>query len=239
MQCVLYNGEVFAKIVDAIKDLCGEGNIDFSIDGMQMQIMDPAHVSLCALVLQEKYFKSFSCAEPISLGLNFKTLSMVLRGAKGELKLASKDDKLEITVQKLSGIAQYSINLMDIDSEQLGLPDATYPAICALSSSVFAKVVRDLMDFSDTCTMSIGEKLSISVKGDVGNVKWEGESKCNVTDAVPPLQFALRYMCLFSKGAAITPQVIIGMSPEMPVCLTYPIEDAGHMRFYLAPKTME
>ena len=239
MECVLENGSIFVKMIDGIKDLCSEGNIDFSTEGMQMQVMDPAHVSLCTMLLKSNMFKKFSCPEPLSLGLNFKTLAMVLKNSKGELKLQSSGDKLNLTVQKLTGTAQYSMNLMDIDSEHLALPDTVYSAICVLPASTFGKVMRDLSDFSDACTIHIEDTLSVVASGSNGRVEWKAEDcKCNVTSPVPPLQFSIRYMTLFSK-CAVSPKVLLGMSTDLPICLTFPIEEHGYMRFYLAPKTMD
>jgi len=239
MECVFEDGSVFVKIIDGIKELCNEGNLDFSAEGMQMQVMDASHVSLCSMLLKTNLFKTFKCAEPMSLGINFKSLAMMLRGAKGALELKSTGDKIEVTVQKLTGTAKYTMNLMDIDSERLAVPQTSYAAICLLSSATFGKVMRDLSDFSDTCTIDIGETISVSANGEIGKVDWKADDcKCNLQGESHPLQFSLRYMSLFSK-CAVSPKVIISMSPDMPICLTFPIEQHGFMRFYLAPKIVE
>ena len=173
------------------------------------------------------------------MGINFKTLSMVLKNSSGALKLQSSGDKLNITVQKLTGTAQYSMNLMDIDSEHLALPETEYQAICVLASNTLGKVMRDLSDFSDTCTVHIGDTLTVVASGNDGSVEWKADDcKCNVTATVPPLQFSVRYMTLFSK-CAVSPKVLLGMSTDLPMCLTFPIEQHGFMRFYLAPKLGE
>ena len=239
MECVLEDGAVFVKIIDGIKDMCNEGNLDFSEMGMQMQVMDAAHVSLCSMLMRTNLFKSYKCPAPISLGINFKTLAMMLKNAKGALKLKSSGDKLEVTVQKLTGTAQYTMNLMDIDSEHLELPQTDYAAVCLLPSDTFGKVMRDLSDFSDTCTLHIGETLSVSAAGDMGKVDWKADDcKCTLQGDSEPLQFSLRYLCLFSK-CAVSPQVILSVSPDMPICLTFVIEQHGFMKFYLAPKVVE
>lgn len=239
MECVLEDGTVFVKIMEGVKDLCNEGNIDFTEQGMGMQVMDSAHVSLCTMSLRSNMFKKYSCPKAMSLGINFKTLSMMLRGAKGELKLKSVGDTLEVTVQKMTGTAQYSMNLMDIDSEYLALPETEYQAICVLSSMTFGKVMKDLSDFSDTCLLHIGETLTLTANADSGKVTWTSEDcKCNVLNTVDTLEFALRYMCLFSK-CAVSPKVLLSMSPDMPLSVTFPIEQHGFMRFYLAPKLVE
>lgn len=238
MECAFKDGDVFVKIIDGIKDLCPEGNMDFSNEGMQMQVMDAAHVSLCSMLMRSNLFKFYKCVEPISLGMNFKTLSMMLRGAKGELTLKSEGDNLEVTVQKLTGKAKYTMKLMDIDSEHLSLPSIEYTAVCLLPSAIFGKVMKDLSDFSDTCTLDIGETLSVSANGPIGKVDWKADDcKCTVQGDTMPMQFGLRYMCLFSK-CAVSPQVVLSMTPDMPISITFPFEH-GYMRFFLAPKVVE
>lgn len=241
MNCIFENGQLFCAIVNAVKDLSSEANLDFTTEGMYMQAMDSAHVSLCSLTLREGLFQSYHCAQNISLGVSLKTLSMVLRGIKGELKLSSIGDKLHIEVSKLEGTAKYDLTLMDIDSENLGLPDTEYPAICVLPSTTFAKIIRDLSDFSDTCCLHIENHLTVSVKGDAGNVNWKSgdECKCSVSAETPALEFAIRYLCLFSKAAAVSTKTVLCMAPNLPICLTFPIEEQGYLKFYLAPKMMD
>ena len=129
--------------------------------------MDSAHISLCSLLMRTGLFKKFQCPEPISLGINLRTLAMVLNGIHGELRMKSDGNKLQLRVVKLDGIADYTLNLMDIDCENLGLPDTEYQCTCILPSNTFAKVVKDVQNFSDTCSLKINQELCLSVAGDL------------------------------------------------------------------------
>ena len=53
------------------------------------------------------------------------------------------------------------------------------------------------------------------------------------------LNFALRYLTLFTKGTALGPTVTISMSPDVPIVVQYPIENMGSVSYYLAPKIDE
>ena len=50
------------------------------------------------------------------------------------------------------------------------------------------------------------------------------------------LTFALRYLNFFTKATNLGPSVVISMSPDVPVVVEYPIEQIGHIKYYLAPK---
>jgi proliferating cell nuclear antigen len=53
------------------------------------------------------------------------------------------------------------------------------------------------------------------------------------------LTFALRYLNFFTKATGLSGTVSLSMSPDVPIVVEYPIESAGYVRFYLAPKIDE
>ena len=53
------------------------------------------------------------------------------------------------------------------------------------------------------------------------------------------LNFALRYLNNFTKATSLGPTVTLSMSPEVPMVVEYPIDNMGHIKYYLAPKIEE
>ena len=53
------------------------------------------------------------------------------------------------------------------------------------------------------------------------------------------LQFSLKYLMNFTKGTPLSDQVMLGLSENMPLLVEYKMDDAGCIRFYLAPKVGE
>ena len=53
------------------------------------------------------------------------------------------------------------------------------------------------------------------------------------------LNFALRYLNFFTKATPLATQVIISLNPDVPMVVEYPIQELGHIKFYLAPKIEE
>ena len=142
------------------------------------------------------------------------------------------------------------LKLMDIETEQLGIPDTPYQCTIQMPSREFERIVRDLQVLGDTCTISCGkEGVKFSVSGNIGtgniliraNSSAEKEADRVTIDMEEPveLNFALRYLNFFTKATSLTDQVIISMSPEVPVVVEYPIGDMGHVKYYLAPKIEE
>lgn len=73
------------------------------------------------------------------------------------------------------------------------------------------------------------------------NATVDKEDEAVVIDMQEPveLNFALRYLNLFTKATALGPTVTLSMSPDIPIVVEYPIEQSGYIRYYLAPKIDE
>lgn len=139
---------------------------------------------------------------------------------------------------------------MEIETEQLGIPDTPYKCTVRMPSREFERIVRDLQVIGDTATISCGkEGIRFSVSGAMGtgniltraNPTAEKEKDQVIIDMEEPveLNFALRYLNFFTKATSLTDHVIISMSPEVPVVVEYPIEGKGYVKYYLAPKIEE
>jgi proliferating cell nuclear antigen len=136
---------------------------------------------------------------------------------------------------------------MDIETEQLGIPDTPYQCTIQMRADEFQRIVRDLQVLGDTCTISCGkEGVRFSVTGAIGNgnilVRSSDDDKDKVTinmEEPVDLNFALRYLNFFTKATPLAENVVISMSPDVPVVVEYPIEEFGHVKFYLAPKIEE
>jgi len=138
---------------------------------------------------------------------------------------------------------------MDIENDQLGIPDTPYKCTVRMPSKEFERIVRDLQVLGDTCTISCtkeGVRFSVSGNIGTGNIltranNADDEKQQVIIDMEEPveLNFALRYLNFFTKATSLSDSVIISMSPEVPVVVEYPIQEVGSMRFYLAPKIEE
>jgi len=244
------------KVVDAMKDLCKDVNFDCSEKGMQVQAMDSSHVALVSLMLRESAFADFKCDRPTSLGMNVDSLGKVLKmcGPSDSLKLRWQDGEDTVSFQCESNedrIIDFSLKLMQIESEHMEIPEQQYKVVARLPSGEFQKICRDLKEFGETMQVKASkEGITFSVQGDLGtgNVmlkpreseKPEDRVTLTVHEAVTAT-FALRYLVNFSKAAPLCGTVELGLGPDAPLLVKYDLEksDNGHMQFYLAPKIDE
>ena len=143
---------------------------------------------------------------------------------------------------------------MEIDAEQLSIPETEYESVITLPSVEFQRICRDLSAIGDTMTISASkEGVRFGVNGDMGKGDmWikanqgsgmvdddDDEDASNITVRVEqPVQqqFSIKFLSNFTKATSLSPKVRISMGQEVPLEVSYDIENAGHLRYYLAPK---
>ena len=90
----LTQGKVLKQLVEALRDLVQEANLDCSEDEVSIQAMDNSHVSLVSVSLRSGGFDHFRCDRPISLGFNAANMGKILKCAGNDdvITLKAKDD---------------------------------------------------------------------------------------------------------------------------------------------------
>ena len=96
----LTQGKVFKQLIEALKDLVQEANIDCSDDEISIQAMDNSHVSLVAVSLRSGGFDHFRCDRPISLGFNAANMGKILKCAGNDdiITLKAEDEGDSLTM---------------------------------------------------------------------------------------------------------------------------------------------
>jgi proliferating cell nuclear antigen len=138
---------------------------------------------------------------------------------------------------------------MDIDVEQMAIPDEPYKCSVKMPSAEFQRIVRDMQNLGDTCTISCTkEGIKFAVTGEIGtgsvllraNATNKDEFNHVVIDMEEPVEltFAMRYLALFCKATPLSKSVNISLSPNVPVVVEYPIGESttSYVKFFLAPK---
>eukprot|EP00162_Nutomonas_longa_P000348 comp10423_c0_seq1/m.12658 comp10423_c0_seq1/g.12658 ORF comp10423_c0_seq1/g.12658 comp10423_c0_seq1/m.12658 type:complete len:262 (-) comp10423_c0_seq1:105-890(-) len=252
----LTQGSLMKKILDAIKDLVANANLDVSAQSICLQAMDTSHVSLVAVQLKKEGFEFYRCDKGNSLGIDLISLSKILKCAGNEdvVTLKADDDGDTLTLMYESPnqdrISDFELKLMDIDSEHLGIPETEYKATVKMPSGEFQRICRDLTIIGETVAIAVSkEGIKFSVKGDMNsgsihlkqshNVEKEEENVTIELEEAVELCFALRYLNLFAKATPISGTVTLSMSKGVPLVVEYPVSDMGFIRFYLAPKIEE
>lgn len=257
MEGCLKNGEILVKVIAAISELVNEANFDCREQGMSLQAMDSSHVSLVYMLLRAEGFEPWKCEEGCQLGIQMQHLTKLLKcmHSKDSVELSYKENGEELDFifksQNEQRVSHFSLKLMEIDQEHLGIPETEYKTSVQMSSSEFMRICRDLSSFGDTITIKVTkEEISFSANGDMGSGTMalrnstatdETEPESTVIDCKENISqsFALRYLQNFTKATPLSKDVTLRLTPEIPLLIEYMIDELGYIRYYLAPKIDE
>jgi len=260
----LDQGDVWVKIVTAIKDLVGEVNFDCNLDAIQMQAMDTSHVALISLFLAKAEFQHWHLAGNrsqvfgVNLGSMGKVLACAGSGSSVTLSLLDRGDQLSfefcdpITAETI----KLGLKLIDIDADPLEIPPTNYTAIINMPSAVFEKKCSDMHKLgADTVSITpYRDHIKFTIACDMlstGSFTIPTTPALDANDPAcvritlsdpaalegPTQCFDLRYLNNFIKAKALSKSLVLNMSDELPLRLDFPFGEHGsYLRYFLAPK---
>ncbi|KAK6933060.1 Proliferating cell nuclear antigen, PCNA, C-terminal [Dillenia turbinata] len=252
----LVQGDLLKKVLESIKDLVNDANFECSGAGFSLQALDSSHVALVSLLLRSEGFEHYRCDRSVTMGVNLANMAKILRcaGPNDIMTIKADDQPDSVTLMfenpSQDKISDFEMKLINIDSEQLGIPESEFEAIVRMPSAEFSRICKDLGGIGDTVVITVSkEGIKFTARGDIGTanlVYMQNSSVDKPEDATTiemnepvSLTFALRYLNSFTKATPLSGQVIISMSSELPMVVEYKIAEMGYLRFYLAPKIDE
>lgn len=241
----------FKRIIDAVKDIVTEVNLDCNSNGIELQAMDSSHVALVFFRLDAgTSFSHYKCDQSHVIGINISSLQKVLKSCNNEdiltINYDSVSQKLRLLFESKNGsrISDFSISLMDIDDEKLSIPESHHKTNLTMPSQEFARICRDFKELGDVMEISsdcCGIKFSLLSDIASGNITImetsmsdEQQVTINKKESTKA-SFSLKYLSLFSKGISLSPTVNIYISDDLPLLVEY-IFNGGVLKYYMAPK---
>jgi len=248
--------ETFVSMFQHIKQFTEFANILFEESRMYLQCMDSAHIMIFEIILPNTWFDVYQLKENTIIGLNTGILAKVLstREKNQSIQINTRiEDMLcfdfacsESNVSHQVFDKHFEIPLLDIEAEQLEIPEIDHQAEFVLPSITFANLIHQLKQFGDTLEFFCSEeKISMSSRSlELGKMSVQLSIDDLQEFAIEEdeqliLSFSLKYMhdiCLYQK---LTKLISIGISRNYPMKVSYQMMDDACMNFYLAPKIEE
>merc|ERR1719208_743003 len=127
------------------------------------------------MILRADGFSPWRCDHNCQLGINLQSLNKVLKcmGSRDEVSMKYKEggDECDLVFKspEEDRVSHFSLKLMDIDSEHLGIPETDYKSTVKMSSSEFQRICKDLAVLGDTLTIGVNkDDVQFSVNGEIG-----------------------------------------------------------------------
>jgi len=250
----LSQGDIFKKLIGSMLELCQECNFECSEDGIVCQSMDSSHVSLVSVSLNAKGFEEFACDDECTLGMNLANLNKILKcaGSKDSMTISAKDtENVRFKFENESGDqeSEFELKLMTVEEDHLQIPETDYKCIVTMPSSKFAEICRDLKEIGEAVKISATKNgVVFTCSGDIGSANLllkpsetaEDDKSVKIQMEEPiEQQFALRYLSSFAKSSCLSSQVQLSFSEDVPLQVSFQMEDLGAVKFFLAPKIEE
>lgn len=240
MNAEIRQASLLKKIIEAVKDLITEANLDCDENGIYLQAMDSSHVSLVTFFLKNNLFERYNCEKSLSLGVNIISMAKILKCALNDdvliLETSDLSDTLNFRFESIRGhkLSSFELRLMNLDIERLSIPDTEYSCIIEMTCAEFSKVCHDLFTIGDSIQLTCGKKgINFITYGDLGtgNIQLKLGSKIDNNDedayaikiniSKPlSLTFSLRYLIYFTKASSLSETVVLSMGEEVPLSKT-------------------
>tara|TARA_Y100000591_G_scaffold229914_1_gene200917 strand:- start:1002 stop:1757 length:756 start_codon:yes stop_codon:yes gene_type:complete len=241
MQVVFERGVIFKRIIDAIKDLSKETNIEISENCIDIQAMDSSHVSLIELNVKNSVKITLDRQQVIAV--NFESVAKILRIMELETPLFISTHKNRLLFQ--SGEVQkseFSTPLMDVEMARHDVPEFDYPNKITLNSGEFTKICSNLKEFGSDITIQLkNSEVRFIVNGDEANGSLclsETNTKINIGVELEQT-FAVKHLVAFTKAAPLSDCVDLELGEDFPLRVTFSFQNEDYIRYYLAPKIDE
>lgn len=247
-----FQGAVIRTLVEVLKDVIFEASLMVTPTMMKITAMDSSKSSLIYLKLNAENFEEYVCSKDLRLGLSMINLFKIIKtaGHKNDILtlFVRRDTPYELGIviendEKRSHTV-FSLALLEIDSQDIQIPEFQYQSIVTLPSAMFHRLSRDMQQLSNFVTMETYKgSLTLSCKGDFAKQSTtffplDGDENVIVqTTNEDRIQgtFSLKFLCLFGRTSSVSSMVSIYIKKEHPLLLEYTIGSLGKLIFLLTP----
>lgn len=246
-----WKSAVFLKqVVESIKDLISQTNMDWDTDGIKIQGMDVAHIALSNIFLSSDDCEFYHIKESITVGLDMLRLSKILAMANAndscELFIKSDDESsLSILIESPDQLKKslFEIPLLEIEMEFLDIPETHYNYEVQLPSSEIPCALREMSFLGDVAFMTLeSTEFQMKIQGDNGKGirSWNGDIlKIRTNSDSFSQPFPVKYLSLAMKATATTQTVILEMSENSPLRIRCMFGRGSSIVNFVAPKIID
>lgn len=244
MKFVSIQATAFKAVFEVLKDILNDVNIYFKPNGVRIITLDTACSALVDVFLSAENFEEYSCPQEVIAGVNisntFKLLKTITNNDTITMSIDNKEF-IDILIHNDSkkSVTKFKLKLLDINEEQIELPEVEMSVVTTMQSTDFQRICRDMNNIATNVTIIRSDKLfTIKCEGDFANQDTTiecSDDTCN-TNTVSGI-YSLKYLNIFTKATGMCSNVQILQEQENRfLVLKYNVANLGDLKFYLATK---
>ena len=244
MKFVSVQASAFKAVFEVLKDILNDVNIYFKPSGMRIITLDTARSVLVDMFLSADNFEEYSCPQDVIAGVNiantFKLLKTITNNDTITLCISNKE-YMEILINNDSkkSVTKFQLKLLDINEEQIELPEIEMTVSTTMQSTDFQRICRDMNNIaSDVIITRSDKQFIIKCDGDFANQSTTIECSDETCDGnTVSGMYSLKYLNIFTKATGMCSTVQILQEQENRfLVLKYNVANLGDLKFYLATK---
>lgn len=233
--------ETLKGVVDVVSTLVDEAKFNIFSDGIELKAVDPAHVAMVDMKVENSAFEEFS-ADETELGIDLDKIKEVLRLSRaGDIIEMEQDEAKNRLVLRVGNITR-RMNLVDTAGmSDPKVPNLSLPAKLSVTSDELQKGIRAAESVSDHIALNATpDGFEMYSEGDTDSVSLKLPKdlliSLEVTEKVKSL-FPLDYFSNMVRSIPAGSVVTINLGSDFPVKLEFQIADKrGNVNYLLAPR---
>lgn len=242
----------FKQMIDALKEILMDVNLEFDKTGIKIVAMDTTHVVLVHLKLEAEKFEKYYCEKKMYVGINMIKLQMLIKTiANGDILtlFVEKNDPnnlgIRIENSEKNVLTTYRLSMLDINAIEYEIPPINVLTIITMPSTDLQKIVRDMHNLSDNIEIRyVEDQLRFSCSSDFVNqetilgtdknsnlsVLRNEENNHEIIQGI----YSSKYLAMFTKCTNLHNIVEIYLKNNFPLILKYNVASLGVIKLCLA-----
>jgi proliferating cell nuclear antigen len=239
----------FKTLIEALKDILTECNIEIDNVGIRIITMDLSHTVLVHLRLDQN-FEFFECRQKTVIGVNVLNLFKLIRTmtTSDTLTLSVEESNLNVLLITIENgekntITNYKLNLIDLNEDIIKIPDTEFESIITMPSNAFQKLCKDMINVGDNVEIkSVNRQLIFTTKGEFAEQEtiigenmgttFKNADDNHITQGI----FALKHLVMFTKCTNLSNSVQLLFKNDYPIICRWQVASLGFIKLCLAPK---
>ena len=245
----------FKTLIEALKEILTDANIEFTDSSMKIITMDPTQTILVHLKLEKDNFESYHCKHKIFIGVNMLNFFKLIRTLTNNDALTlfienTNTNILGIRIEngEKNSLTTYYLNLIEVNETTYQIPPAQFESTITMPSTEFNKIGRDMINLSEIIEIkSVGSQMIFSCKGEFASQETIiGETsnglnfvKSTTEDNIIQGYYNLKHLVLFTKCTNLCNSIEMYMKNNFPIVIKFSVGSMGNLKLALAPKVEE
>lgn len=233
--------EVLKGIIDVTSPLVNEAKFNITPKGISLRAVDPAHVAMVNLHIDNKAFEEYK-ADEMELGIDMDKLGGIMRlSSSGDMVLLEYDEESNRLIVKIGNLVR-KMGLIDTAGmPDPKMPNLKLPAKVILKASELTQGVRASEAVSDHLALTVNtNNFELFAEGDTDTVNLKLPKDLLVDLNVPSKcrsLFSIDYFSNMIKPVRGDDPITIHIGNDNPIRVEFDIaESKGHVTYLLAPR---